>query len=354
MRDDVFLDDASGRPAGEVLAEMAAAIRASHGFLVTSHINPDGDAVGSEAALALALRDLGKAVRVVNSQPVPEKFERLLPGGLFEIACEPPGGGPRGLPGGELSSFDWCIVLDTSEPERTGALQGVVFAPGQKRMCLDHHRRRGASAFDQHLSSESAPATASLVLRLLDSLEVRLRSEIALCLWVGLATDTGWFRFANSSAPAFHDAARLVACGLAPELLYEEIYGSLSLVRARLLGRMLAGLQSELGGALVWSYAGRKELAELGARLEDLDGVIDYLKMVRGARVAALISENEPGACKVSLRALGDANVEQVARRFGGGGHVKAAGFRYRGPVERLRHDLCMAVTAMLGDNIRI
>lgn len=341
VRLDDLTDDVSGKPARAVLAAMAAALRSGQSFLITSHVNPDGDALGSEAALAIGLQRLGKQAQVINHHGVPEKFRPLFPAGLLETASED----TLRL----LGPFDWCVVLDTAEPGRLGAVEPVVFRPGQRRMCLDHHRTPPSVRYDQQLVLVRAPATASLVLRLLDCLDVDLSRDIAQSLWIGLSTDTGWFRFANTDPTALEDAARLVSCGIDTEALYERIYGSQTLSRARLVGEVLAALRSELDGRFVWSCVDQAMLRRATVAVAELDGLVETLKSISGARIVALVVEHEPGKHKVSLRGLGDACVEPIARGFSGGGHDKAAGFKYHGPMERLMTELRNAVRSALG-----
>lgn len=338
---DELRDDGSGQAAREVLGRMAEALAGARSVLVAAHVNPDGDALGSEVALALALRKLDKDAEVVNCDPVPEKFRGLYPEGIVRVVGEAESASLAGR-------FEWCVVLDTSEPGRVGILEPVIFAPGQKRLCLDHHQSRGRIPFDEHLLVSAAPATACLVLGLIDQLGVPLDRSMAQALWIALSTDTGWFRFANAGPLAFFTAARLVACDLHTERLYESIYGTQSLSRARVLGQILGKVQTELDGKLVWSYASRSLLDAHNLPVGELDGVIDSLKTVRGARVVALIVETEPGKYKASLRAVGETDVERIAREFGGGGHKKAAAFRYDLPFKRLIGELVGSVERAL------
>ena len=178
-----------------------------------------------------------------------------------------------------------------------------------------------------------APATGDLVILLLDRLGVTIDPPIARALWIAIATDTGWFRFTNTTPWALLDAARLAAVGVETERLHEEIYESYTPRRARLLGAVLSGIREDLGGALIWSALSREALAAEGGGMSDLDGVIDHMKAIRGAGVVALVVEVERGTHKVSLRSRGAADVERIARGFGGGGHVKAAGYRFQGSV---------------------
>ncbi len=336
---DALLEDLSGRPLRELMVNVAADIRSAESFLITAHVNPDGDAVGSEIALGLGLRSLGKRVSIANHHAIPDKFQPHIPEDLVAVADE------RWL-AAAVGEFDYCIVLDTSEPDRIGRMMPVVFADGQRRMCLDHHLQEDHGAYDRHLVASQAPATGCIVLMLLDELGVAIDTPIARALWLALSTDTGWFRFSNATPRAFRDAARLVAEGVEPELLYEDLYGSYSLRRTRLLGEVLASLKTAHEGRFVWGVVSRGSLAETGVDPSELDGIIDHIRAVEGARIVALVTEVGNSRFKVSLRAKGTSVVEPLARQFGGGGHAKASGFCYDGDVQDLEKDMCRRVAA--------
>lgn len=322
---------ASGRPVADVLAGIATAIHGARSLLLTAHVRPDGDALGSGIALALGLRHLGKSVRLLHDGEFADRYRPLVPPGLLEDASrlDPPPDPP-----------DLWVVLDTSEPSRVGCLRPLVFAEGQRRVAIDHHASETAGTYDHHLLVPGAPATGSLVLRLLDHLGVEIRPEIARALWIAIATDTGWFRFGNTSPLALRDAARLVEAGAAPEPLWELAYGEHSLGRTRLLGEVLRDLRSELDGDLVVGTVLRSRREAMGVALAELDGYVDHVRSVRGARVAALVTETDEGGFKVSLRSRGDTVVEPVARAHGGGGHAQAAGFSHPGPLADLERAL--------------
>lgn len=330
-------DHLTGRPAMEVLSEIAEVLRSAGSFLITSHVNVDGDAVGSETALALALRALGKDVQLAHPQEVPERLRAFVPEALLTVASEDWLAGAR-------ERFDCCIVLDTSEPDRVGSLQPVIFAEGQLRICIDHHRHEARGLYAHHLVVCEVPATASLVLALIDELGVRIDETMARALWLALSTDTGWFRFSNTTPLAMVDGARLLELGLDTEVLHEEIYGSHSLERTRLLGEVLRSLKTAHDNRFVWGHVSARLLNSQGVSRPELDGVIDHLKSIRGALVVALITDLDNSHYKGSLRSMHQADVDGIAGRFGGGGHRKAAGFRYSGSLEELESELCDAV----------
>jgi bifunctional oligoribonuclease and PAP phosphatase NrnA len=335
-------EELGGAAAAEVLHSMAGKLRAARVVVITAHVHPDGDALGSELALASALSRLGKRVRVVNDHPAPEKYRFLDPRSEVEVLAGPP-------PADALRGVDLAVLLDTSEPSRTGRLEPAFFAPGLERICLDHHPGPVNPLFALHWVAPRAPATGSLVLRLLDALGVEPGEAEAVPLLVAIATDTGWFRFENASPLALRDAARLVAAGARPDRIYPQIYEDSSPARAALLGRLLQGIQVELGGRFIWSLLDKAALERSGVPYEEIDGFSEALKSVRGAEVAALLVETDPGQFKVSLRSRGEAAVNGIAGRFGGGGHAKAAGYRTGGSPQEAVGALRAEVTRALG-----
>lgn len=336
-------EELGGPTAGRLLDDMVRRIRAARGILVTSHVQPDGDALGSEIGLALGLRKLGRPVRVVNDHPPPAKYRFLDPAGLVQTPPDPAAPGP-------WEGIDLAILLDASDPARAGRLEGRLLAPGLARLCLDHHPGPPDPRFAGHWVAERAPATGCLVLRLLDALGVAPDRPIAEALFTAIATDTGWFRYSNTSPLALRDAARLIEAGVEPEPLHARIYEDSSPERLVLLGRLLSGLRVEMGGRFVWSLLDRAALDSSGVPGEEMDGFSETLKAVSGAEVVAAVVEQVPGVYKVSLRARGDVAVNAIAAGFSGGGHRKAAGFRatgdLQGILERLRAKVEPALAA--------
>ncbi len=330
-----------GSEARAKLERIAGRIRSAREILITSHVHPDGDALGSELALAFALRKLGKAVRVVNDHRAPEKYAFLDPGGLIEILSGEP-------PADAFPQVDLAILLDTSEPSRAGRLAKRFFGTNWDRICLDHHPGPEDSRFLLHWVADRAPATGTLVLRLIDFLGVPLDRPIATALFVAIATDTGWFHFANTLPSTLRDAGRLVEAGVEPEEIHNRVYGESSLARLRLLGKLLCEIRSELDGRFAWALLSRAELQRAGVPTQELDGFSEQLKSVRGADVVALVLETAPGSYKVSLRSRGDADVRAIAADLGGGGHEKAAGCRLEGSWDDVLSRLRARVKASL------
>jgi phosphoesterase RecJ-like protein len=345
MWTELGVDDLSGESVDAALRRLARDVAAAERVLIATHVSPDGDAIGSLVALALVLRRLGKNVLAALTETLPEKYEHFVPPGAIDVV-DASTGDPR------LADRDLAIVLDTSEPDRVGALRAAVLAPGVRRICLDHHLHHGENPWDSHMIVRRASAASVLVLGLIDALGAELRADEATLLWVGLASDTGWFRYSNTTPLTLMLAARLIRVGaFDPEAVFDRIYARHGLARTRLLGATLERLRTDPTGEFVWGVVRRADLSTYGVAPEELEGLIDGIRAVRGTRAAALITEVDEKEYKVSLRASGDVDVERVAREFGGGGHRKAAGCRLKGSLEDVEVRLVEGVQRSLSEH---
>jgi phosphoesterase RecJ-like protein len=293
-------------------------------FVLTSHMRPDCDAIGSELALAHALRSLGKKAQIVNGDAVPPHIafvdadrEALVLG--------------QDITAGELRPDVW-VVVDTSAWGQLGPMAEVIRRSTARKVVIDHHvsaDNLGAVAF----KDPSAEAAGRLVLEAIDSLGVPVTRAMAVALFTAIATDTGWFRFASVGAATLKAASRLVEAGARPAETFAALYEQQSFARLRLQGRILINTRPEVGGRLLYSVVSAAELAESGAESTDTEDIINRLLSVAGVSVAILFVELGPSEIKVSLRSRSSVDVHRIAEQFGGGGHRAAAGVRYRGPL---------------------
>lgn len=323
------------------LGALSALLRKSQRLVITSHIQPDGDSIGSSLALAWGLEKLGKQVRILHPDSCPEKYRFLDPHGRIEVVRE---GAALDLAGADLG-----VLLDASDPARVGKLKEAFFKAPFPKVCIDHHVSSPRSEFLLHHACPKAAATASLVLQVLDLLQVSLEPAIASALFVGLSTDTGWFRYSNTSARVFREAARFIQAGADAEALFSQIYETFSLARIRLEGVVLERIHSEFGGSFLWSYLDRRTIEAVRVPLVEFDGLIDPLRTIRGGKIMALFYEIQPEVWKVSFRSRGEVDVEAIATRLGGGGHVKAAGCNVKGTLEAVEKVLRQEVAKALG-----
>ncbi len=293
-------------------------------FVLTSHMRPDCDAIGSEIALGLALRSRGKTVRIVNGDPVPPHIAFIDPNREVQVLG-------RDVSGAELEC-DGLVVLDTSTWGQMGPMADVVRGTAARKIVIDHHVSEddlGAAVFKDSTSE----STGRLVLEAIDALGAKLTPEMAMPLFTAIATDTGWFRFASVSDATFAAAGRLTAAGARPHVVFAALYEQNSLARLLLQGRILTNVKSHLGGRLLSTAITQADLQAAGAEPTDTEDVINRLLGVAGVEVALLFLELGPRETKVSLRSRSPIDVNQIAARFGGGGHRAAAGVRFRGPL---------------------
>ena len=292
-------------------------------FLILSHVDPDGDAIGSALGLAWALKGLQKEVVVGNESPLPDSL-RFLPGSEWV---------KRPAEIGQV--FDAVFVLDCSSLDRAGEAARLV-APGAAVANVDHHAANDGFGAPRLVNVE-ASATAELIYEILDAYGTPLEPEVAECIYVGLASDTGAFRYQNTTPRALRLAARLVEHGAQPATAADALYGRKSEASLRILGLALASLEKRAGGQVGALTISREMFERAGATTEDADGIVQFAKSLDGARVGILIQEVAPGEIRMSFRSDGTVDVNEVAGRFGGGGHKNAAGARVRGDLASVR-----------------
>ncbi len=298
-------------------------------FVLATHINPDGDAIGSEFGLGRYLRTHGADVRIVNCDPLPYMLEFLEGDGLlverFDSARH------HEL----LERSDRIVVLDNSAPERFGRLEGPLRMLSGKVLCIDHHPTR-ATPWRHNILDEEASATAAIVYELVTALGFRPDPRTAEALYVGLATDTGFFRFNSTTARAHEIAAELLRAGADPARCYQEVYERNSEAYTRLLGRSLAGVRLDADGKVASVFLTRDLIVACRAEDVDTSEITTALLAMDGVRIALLFRQLEGGKVKVSLRSKGGLDVHRLATEFGGGGHRNASGIVTEGRLEEV------------------
>jgi phosphoesterase RecJ-like protein len=300
------------------LTAVVDAIRAHHRFLLVTHENPDGDALGSILGAKLALDRLGKdSVMYLGGDTDPPAEYAFLP--LEELR--------RDLPADAAGRV--LVALDCANAKRMGAAAGLLDRVPLS-IDVDHHHDNSRFAAINHVVAD-ASSTGEIVRDVLSLLGVPLTPEIAEALYVALVTDTGRFQYTNTTPKALRLAAELVEAGVDVQRVFRGIYESVEFAKLKLLARALERAQVYDGGRLVISYLLRDDFQELGVGEEYAEGIIDYLRSVEGAEMAATIREPpEPPEAqrRISLRASSDEiDVSAIARQRGGGGHRQAAGF---------------------------
>lgn len=309
------------------LAQAAKVIRGGERFLVTTHENPDGDALGSMLAMKLALDQLGKdsSMLLVGEAPLPGEYSFMPLEGLLRRL--PPDASERIL-----------LALDCANESRIGP-DPEVLQLSPLVVDIDHHHDNSRFG-DVNVIDANASSTGELLRDLFHELDVRLTPEIAEALYIALVTDTGRFQYTNTTPKSLRLAAELVEAGADLHRIFQGVYESVQFAKLKLLARALERAQVYEGGRLVVSYLLRDDFQEVGAAEPYSEGIIDYLRAVEGADMAALIREPPRSGGplhRVSLRSSHDElDVSAIARKSDGGGHRQAAGFSSEASIEEI------------------
>ncbi|NQT88061.1 DHH family phosphoesterase [bacterium] len=293
-------------------------LRQHHRFVLSTHVHPDGDAIGSLIGLALFLDTLGKETLLINDDPVPRIYRFLDPDGRIR-QYEPE------RDDADIAACDAAFVLDVGALDRVGTVGQAMQRHRTPTACIDHHATNDGFA-DVDIVVPDAPSTTSLILDLIHTMGRAPTPEIAQALFCGLATDTGWFRFANATPRAFHAATDLARCGIHIPQLYERIYEDLTWARTHLLSRMLHTLRSAADDRIAYAAMTTSMFEETGAVQADVEGFVDKMREIGGVEIIILFRERPEGGTRVSFRSKHNADVGSLAAALGGGGHRRAAG----------------------------
>jgi phosphoesterase RecJ-like protein len=309
-------------------AGILALLRGGGRFLVTSHVNPDGDSVASQCALRLILARLGSRADIVNSHPVPRVY-RFLPGSATITDRRPRG----------WKSYRAVIVLDCGDARRASGLLDP--RPPVPVVNIDHHATNPGFG-DLNWVVPAACSTAEIVHGLSVGLGVRPEGDIATALYTGILTDTGSFRHGNATPRAFRIASALVATGIDAAGIAQAVYESVPYGTLRALGETLAGLRRTPDGRIAWISLPRRLLAGLPSPAESEEWA-GYPRSLDTAVLAVCFKETEPGLVRLSFRSKGGVDVAALAARWGGGGHRNAAGATVAGPLAAVERQVIAA-----------
>lgn len=304
-------------------------------FVLTTHINPDGDGLGSEVALALYLTGKGKSVAIINQSETPAYYKFIH--ALFPIATF-----SREKHGTIIRDADVIVALDTNSPSRFAALKEYVLESRAQKICIDHHLDREEFA-DLYLIDEQATATGEIVYNLLKFMDSdAITKPIAEALYAAIMTDTGSFRFPKTDIETHHIIAELLSHGVDPSEIYQKIFEEGPVNKLKLLGRALSSLSVMHEGRVASMALLRKDFSETETAEEDTDNMINHAMSIGGVRVGLMFIELENGV-KVSFRSKGDIAINALAKEFGGNGHKNAAGARIH---DTTMSDVIQRVTA--------
>lgn len=303
--------------APDVLPEILTALRQAGSVCVVGHVRPDGDCVGSQLGLGLALRNAGKQVRIWNEDAIPRKLAFLDPDGLFQR--------PRA---GE--TFDCVVATDSASYERLGRT-GECIVDRKLLVNIDHHASNTRFG-DLDWVVPDVPSTGELILELLKRADWPVTPPIADCLFAAVSTDTGSFRYASTRPETFCAAAELVRQGADLGRISHQVYDSHPMSRFRLLRHVYRQVRLTHDDRIAYFWLRKGDYGRAGAEREESEGLIDHIRSIEPVVVACVFEDMEDGLIRVSLRSKNDGvDVNEVAQQFGGGGHRAAAGARISG-----------------------
>ena len=308
------------------IEEAVEKLMAAKKLLITAHVNPDGDAIGSTLALAAFLRGRGKEATVMIDDRVPKNL-LFLPGSDKIVRPEE----------GKKADAELLVILDTS-PDRIGEVEKA--AAGLPVLNLDHHISNDGKA--DFLYNDNRAAAAEIIFEIVDRFGGEFTPDVATPIYTGLATDTGFFKFSNTRPETLRAAARLLEAGVRPEKVSEALEEKPeALVRGQ--AAALQTMELSYGGRVAGLYLDR----ELATSLDTTEGFIDFVRVIEGVDIAVLIKCMDENFCRVSVRSKG-LDVSKVAMKFGGGGHIRAAGFSVKKPLAEAKKDVLEALGEVL------
>lgn len=307
---------------------------------LTTHVNPDGDGLGSEVGLTHLLRAMGVEVLIANPTVTPSRFEFLF----------------RDLPKVDRSTeavktlrhAEVIVVLDISDLGRLGMLSQTVAERGVPVACIDHHVSPGTLPPGPRYVDPTAAATGELVSEIALANRWPLTPAVARALYVAIMTDTGGFRFSNTHPRTLRIAAELLETGLDPESIYLDVYANAPVGRPRLLAEALQTLVVEEEVGLAWVTVPPGAVERHQVTVDDIDGIVEFPRSVAGVRLAILFREVSQGRIKVSLRSVGNVDVAAFAKPYGGGGHVHASGVAIEGSLADVQARILAAARVYL------
>ena len=315
--------------------EIIEVINSCTTFLITAHVRPDGDALGSELAVYHALRGMGKKAVVYNQDQTPDVYG-FLPGSENIIHSMD-----------SVNGFDAVFVLDCSDIKRVGN-EADRIGSIDKIISIDHHVS-GSTFSEILLVDPSASSTGEIVHRLLNKMGIRINGDIATNIYTAILTDTGSFHYSNTGIDTFRVAADLVEKGADCRYIAENIYETRPVVQIRLMGKVLDTLEFYEGGKVGSIYVTQDMLRKEGALPEHTEGFVDIVRSIQGVEIAVCYYEVSRNRFKISLRSKGKVDVEKIAGKLGGGGHVNASACRVEGSIKTVKGKVLRAIRTVYG-----
>lgn len=311
----------------DVVPRLEAILEQRRRFVLSGHVNIDGDSLGSMLAMAHHLRKLGKSVHAFCFEPILDRYSFLRPAEIVEIFD------PR-RHAQIVEEAECFMMFDFSATSRMPGLWDLVRKSRAVKVCVDHHPTDDPPG-DLNVHEPTAAATGKVLLDLFRALGVTLDEKIATALLVAIGTDTGWFRYRNTTPEVLRDVAELLSYGVEASAVYREVYQRNTTGLIRLIGRVVADLHEEQGGRFLWATIPFAWIRELDVGAFETDELLDLMRTGRSAELIGLIRETENGDVRINLRSNGQPDVGRIATELGGGGHAYAAGATLSGGLEK-------------------
>ena len=305
-------------------------IMGSNHILLATHENPDGDGLGSIAALYHHLLNKGKDCRCIQFDVLTYEYQFLNTDDIFEIY-------DQATHQKWLDNADLAVLLDIGNFDRVPILKKRDNKNGLTILNIDHHPHHDKKIFDYNVIDTSVAATGELIYDYLKNINnEEIAKEIYIGLYTAILTDTGSFSYSNTTVRSHEIAIESLKAGVDSVAIYQKVYESSSLGKVKLLGTIIDQMNYELDGKLIWFLLDRKMLSEAGAIQADVDGFTDFVRKIRGVEVAMMIFEYEKDLCRINFRSSGNYVVNKIADQFGGGGHAFAAGAKVPGQLKEV------------------
>jgi phosphoesterase RecJ-like protein len=312
--------------------EVKEAIKANQRFLLTGHLNPDGDSIACQLAMAEALEQLGKEASLQSADPVPAMYRKLPGASRIRRVSEIEG------------EFDAAILMECPTLERSGFKK----IPAVTIINIDHHPDNQNHA-DVNWVNPKRAATAEMIFTLVQELGCEITGSMAENLFAGILTDTGSFTFSNTTSSALEIAAELMRRGANPAAVAQKVYRSYPPEKLDLIGRLLSGMRRFRDGAIVLMTISNEEIVKQGYANEIFEDIVNMPLITSTVMISVLGREDDAGRWRFSMRSKGEVDIGEVARRFGGGGHRNAAGFTFNGEIEPFTSELMGVLDGVVG-----
>lgn len=320
-------------------APLCEIVRAKQKFVLTTHVRPDADALGSELALAGMLDHLGKQTRIVNASPVPPRLAFLDPTHrILQLGVS--------VTDEEALDADVHIIVDTSAWSQLAEVGRIFKRTSATKVVVDHHvSSENLGAID--FKDTDSEATGALMFQLARALDAPISKPMADAMYCAIATDTGWFRFPSTTSETMRTIGHLIDAGTQPHLLYRELYEQNTLARVKLAGRALSRIKLDCDGKLASTYVRLDDYTETGAEPADTEDLVNECLTISGTEAAFILIEQTNGNIKTSFRSRVHIDISRVAEQFRGGGHKQAAGAILPGPLADAQFKVMAAMRAI-------